>query len=108
MKNWDIADETGTCRADKDADDAEYICKHLQIPFHYSDFVKGRDIFKIYSIYLCINSRDFWLSWSIWAAMYSIGSVHNTKDFQKKLFDELKKIIPYFFQNIGMKFLRLY
>lgn len=40
MKNWDIADETGTCRADKDADDAEYICKHLQIPFHYSDFVK--------------------------------------------------------------------
>ena len=59
MKNWDIADETGTCRADKDADDAEYICKHLQIPFHYSDFVKGRDIFKIYIIYLCINSRDF-------------------------------------------------
>ena len=48
MKNWDIADETGTCRADKDADDAEYICKHLQIPFHYSDFVKGRDIFKMY------------------------------------------------------------
>ena len=42
MKNWDIADETGTCRADKEAEDAEYICKHLQIPFHYTEFVKVR------------------------------------------------------------------
>ena len=73
MKNWDIADETGTCRADKDADDAEYICKHLQIPFHYSDFVKGRDIFKIYSIYL--RNAKFYLSYGIFSATRNFWSL---------------------------------
>ena len=40
MKNWDIADETGTCQADKDAADAEHVCNHLQIPFKQVNFVK--------------------------------------------------------------------
>ena len=31
---------SGSCRADKDAEDAEYVCKHLQIPFHHTNFVK--------------------------------------------------------------------
>ena len=29
MKNWDLVDETGNCRADKEAEDAEYVCKHF-------------------------------------------------------------------------------
>ena len=40
MKNWDIADETGTCRADKEAEDAEYACQQLNIPFQTVNFVK--------------------------------------------------------------------
>lgn len=40
MKNWDIADEFGNCRADKDAQDAEYVCKKLDIPFTVVNFVK--------------------------------------------------------------------
>lgn len=40
MKNWDIADETGNCRADKEAEDAEYVCQKLDIPFLHVNFVK--------------------------------------------------------------------
>lgn len=40
MKNWDIADETGHCRADKEAEDAEYVCQKLDIPFQHVNFVK--------------------------------------------------------------------
>ena len=34
MKNWDTVDELGHCQADKDAEEAESICKQLDIPFH--------------------------------------------------------------------------
>lgn len=40
MKNWDTADEFGNCQADKDAEEAEGICKQLDIPFHLVSFVK--------------------------------------------------------------------
>ena len=40
MKNWDLIDETGNCRADKEAEDAEYVCQRLQIPFYNFNFVK--------------------------------------------------------------------
>lgn len=40
MKNWDLANETGHCTADYDCDDAQYVCKHLDIPFHEVNFVK--------------------------------------------------------------------
>jgi len=40
MKNWDTVDETGICRADKEAEDAEYACKQIGIPFQTVDFVK--------------------------------------------------------------------
>ena len=34
MKNWDTVDEFGHCQADKEAEEAEDICKQLDIPFH--------------------------------------------------------------------------
>ncbi|XP_033116546.1 mitochondrial tRNA-specific 2-thiouridylase 1-like [Anneissia japonica] len=40
MKNWDSLDENGECQADKDAEDAQYICKHLGISFQQVNFVK--------------------------------------------------------------------
>ena len=40
MRNWDIADEMGTCSADKDVEDAAYICQHLGIHFHEINFVR--------------------------------------------------------------------
>ncbi|XP_050305844.1 mitochondrial tRNA-specific 2-thiouridylase 1 [Anthonomus grandis grandis] len=40
MKNWDIADEKGSCRADEDYKDASYICNQLNIKLHHVNFVK--------------------------------------------------------------------
>ncbi|GIZ00371.1 mitochondrial tRNA-specific 2-thiouridylase 1 [Caerostris extrusa] len=40
MRNWDIADEKGYCHADKDKDDAEYVCKKIGIPLMEVNFVK--------------------------------------------------------------------
>ncbi|XP_066143682.1 mitochondrial tRNA-specific 2-thiouridylase 1 [Euwallacea fornicatus] len=40
MRNWDIADEKGNCRADEDLKDASYICDKLNIPLHQVNFVK--------------------------------------------------------------------
>lgn len=40
MKNWDIIDETGTCTADNDYNDAQYVCDKLNIKLHYVNFVK--------------------------------------------------------------------
>ncbi|ENN74530.1 hypothetical protein YQE_08854, partial [Dendroctonus ponderosae] len=40
MRNWDIADETGTCRADEDFKDANYVCNQLNIKLHHVNFVK--------------------------------------------------------------------
>lgn len=40
MKNWDVRDETGKCQSDADKEDAEYVCKHLDIPFKEVNFVK--------------------------------------------------------------------
>lgn len=34
MKNWDTTDEFGFCQSDKDAEESEWICKQLDIPFH--------------------------------------------------------------------------
>jgi tRNA U34 2-thiouridine synthase MnmA/TrmU len=38
MKNWDTTDEFGYCQSDKDAEEAEGICKQLDIPFHVVKF----------------------------------------------------------------------
>ncbi len=48
MKNWDIADEFGNCRADKEAEDAEFVCNKLDIPFQVVNFVKDywTDVFQ--------------------------------------------------------------
>ncbi|XP_028046803.1 mitochondrial tRNA-specific 2-thiouridylase 1 isoform X3 [Monomorium pharaonis] len=40
MKNWDIRDETGKCVVEKDYNDAQWICKKLEIPLIQVDFVK--------------------------------------------------------------------
>ncbi|CAG9765644.1 unnamed protein product [Ceutorhynchus assimilis] len=40
MKNWDIADEKGSCRADEDYKDASQLCKQLNIKLHHVNFVK--------------------------------------------------------------------
>lgn len=40
MKNWDVIDETGICKADEDFKDASYLCKQLNIPLHPVNFVK--------------------------------------------------------------------
>lgn len=40
MKNWDDKEETGSCDGARDAEDAEWVCKKLQIPFQQVNFVK--------------------------------------------------------------------
>lgn len=40
MKNWDIADEKGSCRADEDYKDASFVCSQLNIKLHHVNFVK--------------------------------------------------------------------
>ncbi|XP_055350571.1 mitochondrial tRNA-specific 2-thiouridylase 1-like isoform X2 [Paramacrobiotus metropolitanus] len=40
MRNWDSKDESGQCTLDKDCEDAENICRRLEIPFHEVNFVK--------------------------------------------------------------------
>ncbi|KAK4296636.1 hypothetical protein Pmani_030882 [Petrolisthes manimaculis] len=40
MRNWDERDEKGHCTADIEAEDAEWVCNKLGIPFHEVNFVK--------------------------------------------------------------------
>lgn len=40
MRNWDEKDEKGHCTGDADAEDAEWVCRKLEIPFHEVNFVK--------------------------------------------------------------------
>ncbi|KAL8612053.1 hypothetical protein ACOMHN_052075 [Nucella lapillus] len=40
MRNWDVADETGRCGADRDLEDAHLVCDTLNIPLHQVNFVK--------------------------------------------------------------------
>ncbi|KAH9496324.1 hypothetical protein Btru_010614 [Bulinus truncatus] len=40
MRNWDIRDEKGKCSSDQDQEDAAWVCKTLNIPFHEVSFVK--------------------------------------------------------------------
>ncbi|KAI8742958.1 mitochondrial tRNA-specific 2-thiouridylase 1 [Biomphalaria glabrata] len=40
MKNWDIRDEKGKCSSDEELEDAAWVCKTLNIPFHEVNFVK--------------------------------------------------------------------
>jgi tRNA-specific 2-thiouridylase len=40
MENWDLADETGVCSVAQDAEDAQWVCSRLNIPFHHVSFVK--------------------------------------------------------------------
>ncbi|XP_059470893.1 mitochondrial tRNA-specific 2-thiouridylase 1 [Neocloeon triangulifer] len=55
MKNWDGLEESGFCSGAKDAEDAEWVCKKLQIPFSHVNFVKDywnsvfTDLLKDYS-----------------------------------------------------------
>ncbi|XP_071817746.1 mitochondrial tRNA-specific 2-thiouridylase 1-like [Apostichopus japonicus] len=50
MRNWDQLDETGVCTADKDCEDAKFVCDTLSIPFHEVNFVKDywHDVFSIF------------------------------------------------------------
>ena len=52
MTNWDKTDETGVCTTDKDREDAQFVCDHLNIPFKEVSFVKEywNDVFR-YLIY---------------------------------------------------------
>ncbi|CAB3367255.1 Hypothetical predicted protein [Cloeon dipterum] len=40
MKNWDGHEESGFCHGERDAEDAEWVCKKLQIPLKHVNFVK--------------------------------------------------------------------
>lgn len=40
MRNWDERDEKGHCSNDAEAEDAEWVCNKLGIPFHEVNFVK--------------------------------------------------------------------
>ncbi|XP_071867535.1 mitochondrial tRNA-specific 2-thiouridylase 1 isoform X1 [Bombus fervidus] len=40
MKNWDIKDETGICQIEEDYEDAQWVCKKLDIPLVEVNFVK--------------------------------------------------------------------
>ncbi|XP_071524815.1 mitochondrial tRNA-specific 2-thiouridylase 1 isoform X1 [Panulirus ornatus] len=40
MRNWDEKDEKGHCTTDAEAEDAEWVCRRLDIPFHEVNFVK--------------------------------------------------------------------
>jgi len=40
MQNWDDKEESGTCSGVRDAEDAEWVCQQLQIPFGQVNFVK--------------------------------------------------------------------
>ncbi|KAK6176874.1 hypothetical protein SNE40_015089 [Patella caerulea] len=40
MRNWDSVNEKGECQADLDLEDANYICRHLDIPLHEVNFIK--------------------------------------------------------------------
>lgn len=40
LRNWDTVDETGYCSAEKDWDDAQFVCDKLQIPIQRIEFVK--------------------------------------------------------------------
>ena len=48
MRNWDRTDETGECTADKDWDDAQYVCDRLSVPLQEVNFVKEywSDVFR--------------------------------------------------------------
>lgn len=49
MQNWDQVDEKGECIGEQDRNDAEYICKQLQIPLRQTKFVKEywNDVFRL-------------------------------------------------------------
>lgn len=40
MRNWDEKDETGYCNVDAEAEDAEWVCKKLDIPFQEINLVQ--------------------------------------------------------------------
>ncbi|XP_078676970.1 mitochondrial tRNA-specific 2-thiouridylase 1-like [Branchiostoma floridae x Branchiostoma belcheri] len=47
MRNWDTVNELGVCQADRDCEDAEFVCRRLDIPFHQVNLVKDywNDVF---------------------------------------------------------------
>lgn len=40
MKNWDQVDEMGHCPGEADWDDAQWVCRKLDIPLVQINFVK--------------------------------------------------------------------
>lgn len=40
MKNWDQVDEMGNCPGEADWDDAQWVCRKLEIPLVQVNFVK--------------------------------------------------------------------
>lgn len=56
MKNWDIKDETGICQTEEDYEDAQWVCKKLDIPLVEVNFVKEywNNIFSYVYAYLYI------------------------------------------------------
>lgn len=48
MKNWDIVNEVGECLAEKDLEDATWVCNKLKIPLLDVNFVKDYwiDVFR--------------------------------------------------------------
>ena len=61
MKNWDIADETGSCTVDGDLRDAEVVCRTLNIQLHQVNFVKEywNNVFWYLCIYIILHIGIF-------------------------------------------------
>lgn len=55
MRNWDIVNELGECQAEKDYEDAKWICNRLKIQLHDVNFVKDywNEVFR----YLKLNYK---------------------------------------------------
>ena len=85
MRNWDVVDEQGVCRADRDAEDAAWVCRTLQIPFQEVNFVRQywNDVFRwdsltvvgrlsclsdfqaVYSEYWICSAQSFGVTWPV-------------------------------------------
>ena len=63
MKNWDRQEELfNNCSSDNDQEDAEYVCKRLDIPFISVDFSKHywNQVFRLEKLFKLRKNRKFY------------------------------------------------